>query len=187
MLTMLHFYPGSQVLLQLNLSWVTTAMRDHLSWRTTNLRQKVLQFNANEHVIKDDLSWNHIFMSNGVVFHNRFHCNCCNSSKMNLVYTWDRIDQYCLTRIQGTYRALWPFCFTYEPKKALKCTKNIVAPHQQGLQIVAAKISDGEWGKQMIYEQVIFYSNATKICYQWRQPMTGLLIQSQTRTSPWCQ
>ncbi len=42
--------------LQLNLPWETTAMRDHLSWQTTNLCQKDLHFNITEPVTRDHLS-----------------------------------------------------------------------------------------------------------------------------------
>ncbi len=50
------------VLIQWNLSWNTTAMRDHLSWRTTYSWQKVLHFNAIEPVSEDHLSWETIFL-----------------------------------------------------------------------------------------------------------------------------
>ncbi len=47
--------------IQWNLSWETTATRDHLSWRTTRFWHKVLHFNVNEPVTKDHLSWDTIF------------------------------------------------------------------------------------------------------------------------------
>ncbi len=43
--------------LQWNLSWETTAMRDHLSWRATSFWEKVdIHFSVNEPVTKDQLS-----------------------------------------------------------------------------------------------------------------------------------
>ena len=48
--------------LQWNLSWETTAMRDHLSWETRYSWQKVIHFNVIEPVIKDHLSWESTFV-----------------------------------------------------------------------------------------------------------------------------
>ncbi len=45
-----------------NLSWETTAMRDHLSWRTTSFYQKLLHSSVYELVTKDHLSWETIFL-----------------------------------------------------------------------------------------------------------------------------
>ncbi len=42
--------------------WETTAMRDHLSWRTTSFWQKVLHFNVNEPFTNEHLSWETIFL-----------------------------------------------------------------------------------------------------------------------------
>ncbi len=51
-----------QNVIQWNLSWETTAMRDHLSWRTTSFLQKVLHSSVYEPVTKDHLSWETIFL-----------------------------------------------------------------------------------------------------------------------------
>ena len=54
----------------------TTAMRDHLSWKTTYSRQTVLLFQCNWPcdqrlpVLRD-----HIYKANGVVFQDGFYCN----------------------------------------------------------------------------------------------------------------
>ncbi len=50
--------------LQWNLSWETTAMRDHLSWQTMHFRQKDLHFNipVTEPVARDHLSWQTRFL-----------------------------------------------------------------------------------------------------------------------------
>ncbi len=50
------------LVIQWKLSWETTVMRDHLSWRTTSFWQKVTHFNINEPVTKDHLSWETIFL-----------------------------------------------------------------------------------------------------------------------------
>ncbi len=48
---------------QWNLFWETTAMKDHLSWRTTYSWQKVPNFSVIESVTKDHLSnWETIFL-----------------------------------------------------------------------------------------------------------------------------
>ncbi len=52
----------SQIHIQWNLSWETTAMRDPLSWRTTSFGQKVLHSSVYEPVTKDHLSWETIFL-----------------------------------------------------------------------------------------------------------------------------
>ncbi len=53
------------LVIQLNLSWETTAMGHHLSRRTTQHSwQKVPHFLASEAVNKDHLSWDHIFIAN---------------------------------------------------------------------------------------------------------------------------
>ncbi len=52
----------SMLSIQWNLSWETTAMRDHLSWRTTSFSQKVLHFQCNWPVTKDQLSWETTFL-----------------------------------------------------------------------------------------------------------------------------
>ncbi len=44
-----------------NLSWEATAMRDHLSWRTTSFWWELLHFSVTEPVTKDHLSWETIF------------------------------------------------------------------------------------------------------------------------------
>ena len=59
---------------QWNLSWETTVMRDHLSWRTTCVWQKVTHFNVNEPVTKDHLSETIFLWSTGAVFQDRFYC-----------------------------------------------------------------------------------------------------------------
>ncbi len=46
---------------QWNLSWETTAMRDHLSWRTTHFWQKDQHFNTTAPVTRDHLSWETTF------------------------------------------------------------------------------------------------------------------------------
>ena len=48
--------------IQWNLSWVTTAMRDHLSWKTTHFWQKDQHFNTSEPVTRDHLSWETTFL-----------------------------------------------------------------------------------------------------------------------------
>ncbi len=48
--------------LQWNLSWETTAMRDHLSWKTTQIWQKDLHLNITEPVTKAHLSWQTTFL-----------------------------------------------------------------------------------------------------------------------------
>ncbi len=62
---------GAADWLQWNLSWETTALRDHLSGRTTSFWQKLIHFSVNEPVtvLRD-----HIFMANGVVFQDGFYC-----------------------------------------------------------------------------------------------------------------
>ncbi len=62
--------PGNDVsaLVQWNLSWETTAMRDHLSWKTIDFWQKVLHFSVNEPVTKAHLSWDHILWPMGWSF-----------------------------------------------------------------------------------------------------------------------
>ncbi len=49
-------------MLQWNLSWEATTMRDHLSWRTISFWQKVPHFTVNEPVTEDHLSWETIFL-----------------------------------------------------------------------------------------------------------------------------
>ncbi len=44
-------------LVQWNLSWEATTMRDHLSWQITHFWQKDLNFNITEPVTGDHLSW----------------------------------------------------------------------------------------------------------------------------------
>ncbi len=46
-----------------NLYWDTTAMTDHLSWRTTKSCHKIGHFNAIEPVPKDHLPWETIFFN----------------------------------------------------------------------------------------------------------------------------
>ncbi len=48
--------------IQWNLSWETTAMRNHLSWNTISFWQKALHFSVNEPVTKDHLSSEPIFL-----------------------------------------------------------------------------------------------------------------------------
>ncbi len=49
-------------MLQWNLSWETTALRDHLSWQTRHFWQKDLHFNITEPVTRDHLSWQTTFL-----------------------------------------------------------------------------------------------------------------------------
>ncbi len=58
---LLHL-PMHHYVLQCNLSWETTAMRDHLCWRTTSFWQKDLHSSVYEPVTKDHLSWETIFL-----------------------------------------------------------------------------------------------------------------------------
>ncbi len=80
--------------LQWNLSWETTGMGDHLSWKTRYSWQKVLHFNVQmlhviEPVTKDNLSLrDHIFMANGVVLQNGFYCTA--------ILEWT-VKNYCIT------------------------------------------------------------------------------------------
>ncbi len=61
--------------IQWNLSWETTAMRDHLSWQTTHFQQKGLHFKITEPVTRDHLSWQTTFLlPMGWVFQDRFYC-----------------------------------------------------------------------------------------------------------------
>ncbi len=48
------------LLVQWNLSWETTAMRDHLSWKTTHFWQKALHFNITEPVTKTKYHLDHL-------------------------------------------------------------------------------------------------------------------------------
>ncbi len=50
------------MVLQWNLSWETTFMRDHLSWKTTHFWQKDQHFNTTEPVTRDHLSWETTFL-----------------------------------------------------------------------------------------------------------------------------
>ncbi len=45
-----------------NLSWETTATRDHLSWQTTHFWQKDLHFSIMKPVTRDHLSWQTTFL-----------------------------------------------------------------------------------------------------------------------------
>ncbi len=47
---------------QWNLSWETTSIRDHLSWKIKYFWQKVLHFNVFEPVTKDHLYWQTTFL-----------------------------------------------------------------------------------------------------------------------------
>ncbi len=53
---------GGKKIVQWNLSWQTTAMRDHLSWQTTHFWQKDLHFNITEPATRDHLSWQTTFL-----------------------------------------------------------------------------------------------------------------------------
>ncbi len=87
--------------IQWNLSWETTATRDHLSWQTTHFWQKDLHSNTTEPVIRHYLSWQTtFFVGNGVVFQDGFYCIWnqfvkCNTTKLHISpcqvspdYTW---------------------------------------------------------------------------------------------------
>ncbi len=64
----------TQISVQWNLSSQTTAMRDHLSWKTTTSRQKDRQFNRIDPVTRDPyLETSSLEV--GVVFQGRFHCS----------------------------------------------------------------------------------------------------------------
>ncbi len=68
------------VMVQWNLSWETTAIRDHLSWRTTSFAQKVLHFQHKWTCHqRPPVLRHHIFMANGVVFQDRFYCSSCSA------------------------------------------------------------------------------------------------------------
>ncbi len=56
------WYPfyGYSLIIQWNLSWGTTALRDHLSWKTTIFWQIDIQFNITEPVSRNHLSWDTI-------------------------------------------------------------------------------------------------------------------------------
>ena len=56
--------------IQWNLSWETTAMTDHLSWKTTQFWQKDFQYNWTCYQ-KPPVLRDHIFVANGVVFQRR--------------------------------------------------------------------------------------------------------------------
>ncbi len=61
--------------IQWNLSWETTAMRDHLSWKTTHFWQKDQHFNTTEPVTGDHRSWETTFCGQlGVFSQDRFYC-----------------------------------------------------------------------------------------------------------------
>ncbi len=53
---------GLPKIVQWNLSWETTAMRDGLSWQTTYFWQKGLHFNITEPVTTDHLPWQTTFL-----------------------------------------------------------------------------------------------------------------------------
>ena len=74
------------LLLQWNLSWETTAMRDHLFWRATYSWWKVLHFKTNEPSCpqKPPLLRDHIFIANRVVFQDRFYCTPCTWTVFNI-------------------------------------------------------------------------------------------------------
>ncbi len=68
--------------IQWNLSWETTAMRDHLSWKTISFWQKVLHVSVNAPVTKDHLSSEPSFWPMGwsfktVLLYNLLICPPC--------------------------------------------------------------------------------------------------------------
>ena len=69
----IHIVYHYLLVIQWCLSWRTTAMRDHQSWRTTKFCQKVPHFNANEPVTKGHLPWDTILLwPMGIVFQHSF-------------------------------------------------------------------------------------------------------------------
>ncbi len=94
---------------QWNLSWETTAMRDYLSWQTTHFWQKNLHFNIIEPVLTG-----HIFVANGVVFQDRFYCSrfACGPDSCSVLF---------LTTVTG-------YCYcTAVPYHTISCILEIVS------------------------------------------------------------